>query len=70
MSELNLESIYTALIADGFITNDLKTATLVSVLRDKKKEYTLTLTKNASIIKELMDKSLYSFLDKKSSAKM
>ncbi len=55
---------------DGFAANDLKTATLVSTLRDEKKEYTLALTKSVGIIKELVDKSLYPLLNNKSSAEM
>ncbi len=68
--EPNLQSIRTSLIADGFAANDLKTATLVSALRNEKKEYTLALTKSAGIIKELVDKSLHPLLNDKSSAEM
>ncbi len=66
----NLQSIRTSFIVDNFAVNDLKTATLVSVLKDEKQEYTLALTKSAGIIKELVDKSLHPLLDDKSSAKM
>lgn len=59
-----------ALIADRFAANNLKTATLVSALRDEKKEYTLALTKSVGLIKELADKSLHPLLNNKSSVEM
>lgn len=57
-------------MADGFVVNDPKTATLVSTLENGKKEYNLALTKSAGLIKELVDGSLYPLLNDKTSAKM
>lgn len=65
-----MQSIHIILIADGFAVNDLKIATLVSTLRDKKKEYTLILIKSIDIIKKLVDKSLYPLFDNKSTAEI
>lgn len=68
--EPNLGTICAALIADGFVVNNLKTITLVSALKDKKKEYNLALTKSARLIKELVDRSFYLLLDDKSFIEM
>lgn len=62
--------VQVALIADGFAANDLKTAILVFVLRDEKKEYNLALTKIVGLIKKLLDKSLHPLLDDKTFTKM
>lgn len=66
----NLQSICIAFIVDSFVANNLKTAILVSTLRDKKKEYILTLIKNTGIIKKIVDKSLHALLDNKSFTEM
>lgn len=65
-----MQSIYIALITDGFTANNPKTTILVFVLRDKKKKYILALTKSISIIREFVDKSLHPLLDDKSSAEI
>lgn len=43
---------------------------LVSALKKEKKDFLTPLSKNASLIKELVDKNLYSLLSKKSAAKI
>lgn len=65
-----MQSLCIALIVDDFVTNNLKTMTLVFALRDKKKEYTFALIKSTGIIKEFVDKNLYPLLDNKFSIKM
>lgn len=44
---------------------DLRPSTLVSALRDEKKDYLIALTKSAGIIKELVDKNLHPLLNGK-----
>lgn len=48
----------------------MRPSTLVSALRDKKKDNINALAKSAGIIKELVNKSLYSLLNNKTAAKM
>ena len=48
----------------------MRPSTLVSALRDKKKDHFIALTKNAGLIKELVDKSLHSLLNNKTTAEM
>lgn len=52
------------------MANNLKTITLVSALKDEKKEYMFALIKSANIIKEFIDKNFHPFLNDKSSAEM
>ena len=66
----NLESVCAILIEDGFAAVDLRPATLVAALRDKKKDYLIGFTKSAGLIKELLDKSLQPLLNNKSTAEM
>lgn len=49
---------------------DLRPLILVATFRDKKKDYHVGLTKSAGLIKKLVNKSLYPFLNYKSVAKM
>lgn len=49
---------------------DLRLATLVSALRNEKKDHLTALTKSVGIIKELVDKSLHLLLNNKTTAKM
>lgn len=49
---------------------DLRPSTLVSALRDEKKDYLTALTKSAGIIKELVDKSLHPLLNNKTAAEI
>lgn len=62
--------VQATLIEDGFAVADLRPANLVALLRDKKKDHFATLTKNADLIKELIDKSLYLLLYNKTVAEM
>lgn len=57
-------------MADKFLLNNLKTIILVSILRDKIREYTLALIKNMSLIKKLVDKSFYPLPNDKSFIKI
>ena len=66
----NLESVRATLIEDGFAAADLRPSTLVSALRDEKKDHLTALTKSAGLIKELVDKSLYLLLNNKTAAEM
>ena len=66
----NLESIRATLIEDGFAPADLRPSTLVSALRDEKKDHLIALTKSAGLIKELVDKSLHPLLNNKTAAEM
>lgn len=66
----NLDSVRAALIEDGFAAADLRPSTLVSALRDEKKDHLIALTKSAGLIKELVDKSLHPLLSNKSAAEM
>lgn len=66
----NLESVRATLIEDGFAPGDLRPATIVTALRDEKKDHLIALTKNAGLIKELVDKSLHPLLNNKSAAEM
>lgn len=49
---------------------DLRPLTLVSALRDEKKDHLTALTKSAGLIKELIDKSLHPLLNNKTAAEM
>ena len=49
---------------------DLKPSTLVSALRDEKKDQINALIKSAGIIKELVNKSLHPLLKNKTAAEM
>ena len=49
---------------------DLRPSTLVSALRDEKKDYLIALTKSAGIIKELVDKNLHPLLNGKTAQEM
>lgn len=42
----------------------------MAALKDKKKDYLIGLTKGTDLIKKLVDKNLYSFLNNKSAAKI
>lgn len=66
----NLDSVRAALIEDGFAAADLRPSTLVSALRDEKKDHLIALTKSAGLIKELVDKILHPLLSNKSTAEM
>ena len=66
----NLESVRATLIEDGFAAADLRPSTLVSALRDEKKDHLIALTKSAGLIKELVDKSLHPLLNNKTAAEM
>lgn len=66
----NLESVRATLIEDGFAAADLRPSTLVSALRDEKKDHSTALTKSAGLILELVDKSLHPLLNNKSAAEM
>lgn len=66
----NLDSVRATLIEDGFAAADLRPSTLVSALRDEKKDHFIALTKSAGLILELVDKSLQPLLNNKSAAEM
>ena len=66
----NLESVWATLIEDAFAAADLRPLTLVSALRDEKKDQLIALTKSAGLIKELVDKNLHPPLNNKTAAKM
>ena len=66
----NLESVRATLIEDRFAPADLRPSTLVSALRDEKKDHLIALTKSAGLIKELVDKSLHPLLNNKTAAEM
>lgn len=66
----NLDSVRAILIEDGFAAADLRPSTLVSALRDEKKDYLTALTKSAGLIKELVDKSLHPLLHGKTAQEM
>ena len=66
----NLESVRATLIEKGFASEDLRPSMLAAALRDERKDYLVALTKSASIIQELVDKSLHLLLHNKTSAKM
>ena len=55
---------------DGFAPADLRPPTLVSALRDEKKDHIIALTKSAGLIKELVDKILHPLLNNKTAAEM
>lgn len=65
-----MQCIYIIFLANSFATNNLKTATLVFALKNKKKKYIFALTKSVSIITELINKNLYLLLDNKSFIKI
>lgn len=58
------------LIKDRFAAADLKPATFVAALRDKKKDYLVGLTKSIRLIKELVNKSLHPLLNDKNATKI
>lgn len=64
------ESVRITLIEEGFAPADLSPSTLVSALRDEKKDHLIALTKSAGLIKELVDKSLHPLLNNKTAAEM
>ena len=66
----NLESVRATLIEDGFAAADLRPSTLVSALRDEKKDHFTALTKSAGLIIQLVDKSLHPLLNDKTAAEM
>lgn len=66
----NLDSVRATFIEDGFAAVDLRPSTLVSALRDEKKDYLIAFTKSAGIIKELVDKNLYPLLNGKTAQEM
>lgn len=68
--QLNLDFVWATLIEDGFAAVDLRPSTLVSALRDEKKDYLNTLTKSAGLIKELVDRSLHPLLHEKTAQEM
>lgn len=49
---------------------DLRPSTFILVLKDKKKDYLIALTKNAGFIKKLVDKNLYPLLNNEAAAKI
>lgn len=49
---------------------DLRLATLMAALRDKKKDNYIGLTKSAGLIRELVDKTIYYLLINKSAAQI
>lgn len=65
-----MDSVRATLIEDGFAAADLRPSTLVSALRDEKKDHLIALTKSAGLIKELVDKSLHPLLSNKTAAEM
>lgn len=65
-----MKIVWAVFIADDFVVNNLKTATLVFTLRDKKKKYNLVLTKSIGILKELIDKNFHPLSDDKCAAEM
>lgn len=66
----NLDSVRATLIEDGFAAADVRPSSLVSALRDEKKNHFIALTKSAGLILELVDKSLQPLLNNKSAAEM
>ncbi len=66
----NLDPVRATLIEDGFAAVDLKSSTLISALRDEKKDHINALAMSAGIIKELVDKSLYLWLNHKTAAEI
>lgn len=66
----NLDSVRATLIEDGFAPADLRPSTLVSALRDEKKDHINAQAKSAGIIKELVDKSLHPLLNNKTAAEI
>lgn len=59
----NLKSVYAILIKDRFTLADLQLFIFILVLKNKKKDHFIALTKSASIIKELINKNFYLFLN-------
>lgn len=66
----NLDSMRETIIQDGFAQADLRPSTLVSALRDEKKDYLTGLTKSAGIIQELVNKNLHALLNGKTAQEM
>lgn len=69
-SHPNKESIKVTFIEDGFALKDLYLSMLASALKKDRKNFLAALLKSASLIKKLVDKSLYPLLSKKNAAKM
>lgn len=67
-SEPNLESVQAAFIKEGLTIKDLRPATFVAALSNEKKDYHIGLTKSANLIRELVDKIIYPFLNNKNTA--
>ena len=61
----NLDSVRATL---GFADADLRPSTLVSALRDEKKDHFMALRKSVGLILELVDKILHPLLNNKSAA--
>ena len=68
--QLNLDSVQTTLIEDGYAQADLRPSTLGSALRDEKKDYLTRFTKSAGIIQELVNKNLRPLLNDKTAKEM
>lgn len=60
-----MDSVWATLIKNGFAMADLRLSTLILALRDEKKDYFIALTKKTGIIKEFVDKNLYTLLNSK-----
>lgn len=58
------------MIADGFVKQNLPTSTLVTELRDEKKDHLRAFTKSTGLIKEFVDKSLHPLLHEKTAQEM
>ncbi len=61
----NLDFLRGTLIEDDFAKTDIRLSTLVSALRDEKKDYLTGLTKSAGIIQEPVNKNLHPLLNGK-----
>lgn len=66
----NLEFVWATLIKDAFAMADLKSLTLVLVLRNEKKNQFITLIKSVGLIKKLVNKNFYPLLNNKTAAKI
>ena len=66
----NLESVKANLILDGFAQADLRPSTLVSALRDEKKDHLSGLGKAASTIKDHVNASFHPILQEKTPSEM
>lgn len=65
-----MNSAQAILIEDCFAAADLRHSTLVSSLKDEKKDHINALARSKRIIRELVDKSLHHLLNNKTSAEM